>query len=170
LWAGVWRPGTPGSPWTRSSEYAGDPKALKLLHKSVEHAAQNTTEHIFHKIAATDDGKPRIADHPPLLFHPDRSELDMERDVRPFFESYRATLSPDREVLLGRDRVGFWLAFSANRESTSARASRRRWNGSAISGQSRHTSATVTGRPAPRSSSYRRSKTIRFESGDMAPL
>jgi uncharacterized protein (DUF2252 family) len=87
------------------AEYAGDAKALKQLHKSVEHAAQNTTEHIFHKVAATDDGKPRIADHPPLLFHPDPSELDMGRDVRPFFESYRATLSPDREVLFNRYRV-----------------------------------------------------------------
>ena len=87
------------------AEYAGDPKALKLLHKSVEHAEQNTTEHIFHKIAAADNGKPRIADHPPLLFHPDPSELDMERDVRPFFERYRATLSPDRRALFDRFRV-----------------------------------------------------------------
>ncbi|HKA05755.1 MAG TPA: DUF2252 family protein, partial [Gemmataceae bacterium] len=46
-----------------------------------------------------------ITDHPPLLFHPDASELDMERDVRPFFESYRATLPPDREALFDRFRV-----------------------------------------------------------------
>jgi uncharacterized protein (DUF2252 family) len=86
-------------------EYAGDPKALKLLRKSVEQAAQNTTEHIFHKVAAVVNGKPRIADHLPLLFHPDPSELDMERDVRPFFESYRATLPPDRQALFDRFRV-----------------------------------------------------------------
>jgi uncharacterized protein (DUF2252 family) len=87
------------------AEYDDDPKALKLLHKSVAQAEQNTTEHIFHKVAAVDDGKPRIVDHPPLLLHPDPSELDMERDVRPFFESYRTTLSPDREVLFDRFRV-----------------------------------------------------------------
>jgi uncharacterized protein (DUF2252 family) len=87
------------------AEYAGDPKTLKLLNKSVRHAAQDTTEHIFHKVAAIDDGQPRIADQQPLLFHPHPSELDMERDVRPFFESYRATLSPDREVLFNRFRV-----------------------------------------------------------------
>src|SRR5262249_29688290 len=52
-----------------------------------------------------EDGKPRITDHPPLLFHPDASELDMERDVRPFFESYRATLPPDREALFDRFHV-----------------------------------------------------------------
>ena len=86
-------------------EYAGEPRFQKLLHKSVEQAAQNTTEHIFHKIAAVDNGKPRIANHLPLLFHPDPSELDMERDVRPFFESYRATLPLDREALFDRFRI-----------------------------------------------------------------
>jgi uncharacterized protein (DUF2252 family) len=87
------------------AEYAGDPKAQKLLRKSVAQAAQNTTDHIFHKVATVDGGKPRIADHPPLLFHPDPSELDLERDVRPFFASYRATLAPDREALFDRFRV-----------------------------------------------------------------
>jgi uncharacterized protein (DUF2252 family) len=87
------------------AEYADDPRALKQFHKSVEQAAQNTIEHVFHKVAAVENGKPRIAEHPPLLFHPDPSELDMERDVQPFFESYRATLSPDRAVLFNRFRV-----------------------------------------------------------------
>jgi uncharacterized protein (DUF2252 family) len=87
------------------AEYAGDPKVLKLLKKSAAQAAQNTIEHVFHKITAVEDGKPRITDQPPLLFHPDPSELDMERDVRPFFEDYRATLTPDREALFDRFRV-----------------------------------------------------------------
>jgi uncharacterized protein (DUF2252 family) len=87
------------------AEYADDPKALKLLRKSVEKATENTTEHIFHRITAAEQGKPCIADQPPLLFHPDPSELDMERDVRPFFESYRSTLSPEREALFDRFHV-----------------------------------------------------------------
>jgi uncharacterized protein (DUF2252 family) len=86
-------------------EYADDPKVLKLLRKSVEKATQNTTEHVFHKITTVADGKPRIADQPPLLFHVDASELDMERDVRPFFENYRRTLSRDREFLFDRFRI-----------------------------------------------------------------
>jgi hypothetical protein len=69
------------------AEYSDDPKALKLLQKSVQKAMEDTTEHVFHKIAAVADGKPRIADQPPLLFHPDPSELDMGRDVQPFFEN-----------------------------------------------------------------------------------
>src|SRR5262249_50774028 len=83
-------------------EYADDPTILKRLKKSVEQAQHNTTEHVFHKITTVANGKPRIADQPPLLFHPDPDELDLERDVRPFFESYRGTLSKDREVLFDR--------------------------------------------------------------------
>jgi uncharacterized protein (DUF2252 family) len=86
-------------------EYADDPKVLKLIQKSVKKAAENTTEHVFHKIAAVGDGKPRIADQPPLLFHPDPSELDMGRDVRPFFERYRGTLISDRAALFDRFHV-----------------------------------------------------------------
>jgi uncharacterized protein (DUF2252 family) len=87
------------------AEYARDPKILKLLKKSVAQAKHNTTEHVFHKITHVEGNKPRITDHAPLLFHPDASELDMERDVRPFFERYRATLSPDREALFDRFHV-----------------------------------------------------------------
>jgi uncharacterized protein (DUF2252 family) len=86
-------------------EYAGDPKVLKLLRKSVDKALHSTTEHVFHQITAVTDGKPRITDQPPLLFHADPSELDLERDVRPFFASYRGTLSRDREALFDRFHV-----------------------------------------------------------------
>jgi uncharacterized protein (DUF2252 family) len=87
------------------AEYAGAPAVLKQFRKTVQKAAQDTTEHVFHKITATDGDQPRISDQQPLLFHPDPSELDMERDVLPFFESYRATLSPDRKALFNRFRV-----------------------------------------------------------------
>jgi uncharacterized protein (DUF2252 family) len=87
------------------AEYTEDPKALKQLQKSVKKATENTIEHVFHKITAVTGDKPRIADQPPLLFHPDPSELDMGRDVRPFFTSYRGTLSPDREALFDRFHV-----------------------------------------------------------------
>jgi uncharacterized protein (DUF2252 family) len=41
-------------------------------------------------------------DHPPLIYHLDPSELNWKRDVLPFFEGYRATLSLDRQVLFDR--------------------------------------------------------------------
>jgi uncharacterized protein (DUF2252 family) len=87
------------------AEYAHDPKALKFLKKSVERATQSTTEHVFHKVTTVTNGKPRITDQPPLLFHVESSELDMERDVRPFFANYRGTLTRDREALFDRFRL-----------------------------------------------------------------
>jgi uncharacterized protein (DUF2252 family) len=87
------------------AEYAADPKILKRVRKSVAEARENTIEHVFHKITAVADGKPRITDQTPLLFHPDPAELDMERDVRPFFAAYRETLSRDRQVLFDRFHV-----------------------------------------------------------------
>jgi uncharacterized protein (DUF2252 family) len=87
------------------AEYADDPKTIKMLRDSVDKAAQGTTEHLFHKITAVANGKPRIADQPPLLSHPDPADLDLERDVRPFFEDYRATLPKDRETLFDRYRI-----------------------------------------------------------------
>jgi uncharacterized protein (DUF2252 family) len=83
-------------------EYAHDSKVVKLLQKSIDKALHSTTEHVFHSLAKLENGKPRIADQPPLLFHPDRSELDMEREVQPFFESYRVSLPRDRRALFDR--------------------------------------------------------------------
>jgi uncharacterized protein (DUF2252 family) len=83
-------------------EYADDPDVLKRFKKRVEQAQQDTTEHVFHKITTVANGKPRIADQQPLLFHPDPSALDMERDVLPFFQNYRGTLSRERAALFGR--------------------------------------------------------------------
>jgi len=75
------------------------------LKRSIELATENTTEHVFHKVATVVNGSPRITDHPPLLFHPAPADLDMDRDVRPFVDSYRATWPPDRKALFDRYRV-----------------------------------------------------------------
>lgn len=87
------------------NEYADQPKIVKMFQNSVAKAAQNTTEHVFHKITRLVDGKPRIADQPPLLFHPDPSELDLERDLLPFFKDYRGTLSKERAALFDRFQI-----------------------------------------------------------------
>jgi uncharacterized protein (DUF2252 family) len=81
---------------------AKDPKILKRLRKEIEKATQNTSEHVFHKITGTVQGKPRIVDQPPLLYHPDPGELDTEREVAPFLASYRGTLSRERQALFDR--------------------------------------------------------------------
>ena len=81
---------------------ANDPKYLKRLKKAVEKATHNTSEHVFHRITTTVHGKPRIVDEPPLLYHADPSELDMECDVLPFLASYRGTLPYERQALFDR--------------------------------------------------------------------
>jgi uncharacterized protein (DUF2252 family) len=81
---------------------ANDPKLARRLRTEVAKATQNTSEHVFHKITTTAHGKPRIVDQPPLLYHADPSEFDMERDVLPFVENYRATLSRERQALFDR--------------------------------------------------------------------
>jgi uncharacterized protein (DUF2252 family) len=86
-------------------EFAHDPKVVKLLKRGVEQAAEHTAEHVFHKISKVVDGRPQLADQPPLLFHADPSELDLKRDVMPFFAKYRDSLSRDRQALLDRYEV-----------------------------------------------------------------
>jgi uncharacterized protein (DUF2252 family) len=81
---------------------ANDPTMAKKIQKDVAKAGENTSEHIFHKITAVADGKPRIMDQPPLLYHGDSSVSAIEPIVTRFFQDYRETLSADRRVLFDR--------------------------------------------------------------------
>jgi len=83
-------------------EVANDPTVLKKIESDVVKAGQNTPEHVFHKITTVTDGKPRITDQPPLLYHGDSSESDIEPIVTKFFQDYRDTLPADRHVLFNR--------------------------------------------------------------------
>jgi uncharacterized protein (DUF2252 family) len=83
-------------------DVANDPKLLKQLKKGIEKATQNTSEHVFHKITTRVGGKLRIVDEPPLLYHTDASEFNMEREIVPFLRSYRSTLSYERQALFDR--------------------------------------------------------------------
>jgi uncharacterized protein (DUF2252 family) len=84
---------------------ANDAKYLKKLKKTVAKAAQNTCDHVFHKITTTEHGRPRIVDDPPLLYHSDSSRHDLEGHVLPFLEKYRASLPRERQALFDRFRV-----------------------------------------------------------------
>ena len=83
-------------------EAAHDPGILKRLQKTVAKATQNTSEHVFQRITTLADGQLRIVDQPPLLFHADPAERDLTRDLAPFFDGYRRTLSRDRQALFER--------------------------------------------------------------------
>jgi uncharacterized protein (DUF2252 family) len=90
-------------PYDHLLEQALDDDVLSSkIKKDVEKARQNTSEHVFHKIAAVVDGKPRIADQPPLLFHGGPAQPEMEGKAVEFFADYRRSLAADRQVLFGR--------------------------------------------------------------------
>src|SRR5215467_7186312 len=76
-----------------------DQELRKTLVKAADTAHTHTSETGLHKMTRDVKGRPRIMDHPPLIYHLDPSKLDWERD---FFEAYRATLSLDRQVLFDR--------------------------------------------------------------------
>jgi len=82
--------------------FSSDPELRKTLVRAVDTAHRHTSETGFHKMTRDIKGRPRIMDQPPLIHHLDASKLDWERDVVPFFEAYRATLSLDRQVLFDR--------------------------------------------------------------------
>src|SRR5215475_11374675 len=79
--------------------FGSDQELRKTLVQAVDTAHKHTSETGLHTMTRDVKGRPRIMDHPPLIYHLDPSKLDWNKDVVPFFEAYRATLSLDRQVL-----------------------------------------------------------------------
>ena len=82
--------------------FGSDQEVRKTLVQAVDTALKHTSEAGLHRMTRDVKGRPRIMDHPPLMYHLDPSERDWKRDVVPFFEAYKATLSLDRQVLFDR--------------------------------------------------------------------
>ena len=71
----------------------------------VEKAARlQTAEHIFPKIAKVINGRTRIVDHPPLVYHPRESDI-MQKHVIRMFHDYRESLPAERRVILDRYHI-----------------------------------------------------------------
>jgi uncharacterized protein (DUF2252 family) len=67
-------------------------------------ARLQTSEHIFPKIADVMNGRMRIVDQPPLVYHPRDSDL-MRKHVTQMLQKYRATLPEERRVILDRYHI-----------------------------------------------------------------
>ena len=67
-------------------------------------ARLQTAEHIFPKIANVINGRTRIVDHPPLVYHPRESDV-MQKYVIEKFHEYRETLPAERRVILDRYHI-----------------------------------------------------------------
>jgi uncharacterized protein (DUF2252 family) len=85
-------------------EEAKSVAARKRWQQVEEQARLQTAEHILPKIADVINGRTRIVDHPPLVYHPRASEL-MRKHVTQMFHRYRETLPGDRRVILDRYHI-----------------------------------------------------------------
>ncbi len=85
-------------------EEAKTAAARKRWQQVEKEARLQTAEHIFPKIADVINGRTRIVDHPPLVYHPRASEL-MQTHVTQMFHRYRETLPGDRRLILDRYRI-----------------------------------------------------------------
>ena len=82
--------------------FSSDRELRKALSDAVVAAHKRTSENVFHKITRDVKGRPRIVDQPPLMYHLGQADSEWKKDVIHFFKAYRATLPPDRRLLLDR--------------------------------------------------------------------
>jgi uncharacterized protein (DUF2252 family) len=78
--------------------------ARKRWSEIEKNAALQTAEHVFPKITAVKNGRVRILDRPPLVYHPP-DIASISAHVREMFERYRRTLPEERRVVLQRYHV-----------------------------------------------------------------
>ncbi|HET7213662.1 MAG TPA: DUF2252 domain-containing protein [Terriglobia bacterium] len=77
------------------------PEAGKRWQELEAKAALDNPGHEFPKIATEQQGRPRILDHPPLIYH-SRETAVVGKSVRRMFHQYRATLPEERRIVLDR--------------------------------------------------------------------
>lgn len=69
-----------------------------------EKAKRRSHEYVFPKISTLKDGKRRIIDEPPLIYHPPDTDYLIE-NAQAFFDKYFKTLTEDKRILLSRFRL-----------------------------------------------------------------
>jgi uncharacterized protein (DUF2252 family) len=80
-------------------------KAARVRWQHLEEKAKlQTADHIFPKMAETVNGRTRIVDHPPLIYHPKSSEV-IRKGVTAMFHWYRETLPSERRIILDRYHI-----------------------------------------------------------------
>ena len=85
-------------------EEARTAAARKRWEQVEEKAREQTGEHILPRIAKLINGRPRIVDHPPLVYHPRQSDVIRKRVIK-MFHQYRETLPAERRVILDRYHI-----------------------------------------------------------------
>ena len=80
---------------------AASKKRWSRIEKVAKHA---TAEHFFPRITDVENGRRRIIDKPPLVYHPPEISR-IGKHVREMFERYRRTLPEERRVILDRYHI-----------------------------------------------------------------
>lgn len=83
------------------AENAPTSRARKNWLKVIAKTEERTSGNEYPKITAIRNGRPRIADHPPLIYHP-REIAGLGRRVRSILQRYRETLPQERRIVLDR--------------------------------------------------------------------
>src|SRR5271168_2219151 len=78
--------------------------AKKRWEQVEKNARLQTAEHIFPKIADVINGRTRIVDHPPLVYHTRESDVELKYVIEKFHK-YRETLPQERRVILDRYHI-----------------------------------------------------------------
>lgn len=84
---------------------AAKTKEIRQAEETIaEKARQRVTDHVFPKISELVNGRWRVVDQPPLIYHaPPKWRL--EEEILDLFDGYARTLQPDRQFLLDRYRI-----------------------------------------------------------------
>jgi uncharacterized protein (DUF2252 family) len=82
-------------------DQASDARTRKGREQMIAKAHKRTSDQFFAKSVRRVDGRWRIVDEAPFLFHPPRTDR-FDVDFRETFEGYKATLADDRRQLLQR--------------------------------------------------------------------
>lgn len=83
---------------------AGSLTAKKRWKRLEEEARRQTAGHLLSKMTEIKNGRLRIADHPPLVYHPRETDL-IRKHVTAMFRRYHATLPAERRILLDRYHI-----------------------------------------------------------------
>jgi uncharacterized protein (DUF2252 family) len=84
--------------------FKNEVKFTKRIAAAADKARRRTSEYVFPKISILDDGKRRIIDDPPLIYHTPNSDKFI-KTIQYFFDKYYKTLTDDKQALLKRYRL-----------------------------------------------------------------
>jgi uncharacterized protein (DUF2252 family) len=94
----VWYSHLSADLWVQNAKTPESRERWQTLESRAEH---DTPGHEFPKITLQRRGRPRIVDHPPLIYHP-RDASFIGNSVHQMLREYRATLPEERRIVLDR--------------------------------------------------------------------